>query len=156
MSIRQVSKREFRELMSRLSRYVLPENFIKSKDIKSVSFRDKELFIVNQKPLFVKIGRIVIPYIENSWLLEQLPKIIVDTGAVPHLSNGADVMIPGIVSYQHFEKDDIVCVYVEKYDIPLAIGVALLSSEDLSGAKRGKAVRNLHYRGDEVWRYLKG
>jgi len=36
----------------------------------------------------------------------------------------------------------------------LAIGASLVSSSDIKAIKKGKAVRNLHYVGDRLWKAL--
>jgi PUA domain protein len=155
MNIRQVSKKEFKGLLKKLDKYIIPDRFGKSKDVKSIRIKDKELFLVNDEPIFIKVDERVIPFIGNDWLVKQLPQVVVDKGAVPYLSNGADVMVPGIVSYSKFEKDDVVNVVVEEYMVPLVIGVSLLSSSELDNIKKGKAIKNLHYKGDEIWQYVK-
>ncbi len=86
----------------------------------------------------------------------ELPRVTVDMGAVPHILNGADVMVPGIVAFDEFEANDVVYVDdVEKRRV-FAVGRALMSSGELKSAKRGKAVHVLHYAGDRLWKLLTG
>lgn len=88
--------------------------------------------------------------------LIQLPKIVVDMGAVPFVVRGATVMVPGIVSTDKgIKKDDYVVIVDEKHDKPLAIGVALLDASEISKEKKGKAVLNVHYIGDRIWDFGK-
>lgn len=151
-----MSKKEFKRMLRTLDKYSFPDSFIKSKDVKSIVIKDKELFMVNGKPVLIRADDRIIPFIENDRLVAQLPKVVVDKGAVRYLSNGADVMVPGIVSYSEFERDDIVNVVVEEYMVPLVIGIAIMSSRELGIAKKGRAIKNLHYKGDAVWQYIKG
>ena len=81
-----------------------------------------------------------------------LPKIVVDTGAVPYVVRGAAVMLPGIVSTDKIiKKDDYVVIVDEKHDKPLAIGIALLDGSEISKEKKGKGILNVHYIGDRIW-----
>jgi len=89
----------------------------------------------------------------RSPILDSLPSIIVDMGAVPHICNGADVMAPGVVEVRgDFKAGGLVVVRDERHGKALAIGKALVDSEELRSLKRGKVVENLHYVGDRLWR----
>ncbi|MFX1297562.1 MAG: DUF1947 domain-containing protein [Promethearchaeota archaeon] len=84
--------------------------------------------------------------------LISLPKIVVDTGAVPYIVKGANVMVPGIVTVdENIKQSDYVVIVDEKHNKPLAIGVALMSANDIFEEKKGKAIRNVHYIGDKIW-----
>lgn len=81
-----------------------------------------------------------------------LPAVYVDAGAVPHILNGADVMVPGIKRIEgSFKAGDKVFVRELEKGRIIAMGVSLLSSAELEGAQKGKAVKTLHYLGDEIW-----
>jgi len=89
----------------------------------------------------------------RSPILDSLPSIIVDMGAVPHICNGADVMAPGVVEVRgDFKAGGLVVVRDERHGKALAIGRALVDCEELRSLKRGKVVENLHYVGDRLWR----
>jgi len=89
----------------------------------------------------------------RSPILDSLPSIIIDMGAIPHICNGADVMAPGVVEVKEdFEAGDLVVVRDERHGKALAIGKALVDSGELRSLKRGKVVENLHYVGDRLWR----
>ncbi len=88
------------------------------------------------------------------FLLQNTPEkffVTVDMGAVKHVLNGADIFAAGIVDADPEIKEND-CVYVrdEKYSKPLAVGIALLNGEDMINARRGKAIKNIHYYGDEI------
>ena len=36
---------------------------------------------------------------------------------------------------------------------PLAVGIALLNSEEMRSATGGKVIKNIHFVGDELWRW---
>lgn len=83
-----------------------------------------------------------------------LRRVAVDMGAVPHVANGADIMVPGIVSAQaDIKAGEVVVVVDERHGKPLAVGLALLPGPKMSGQK-GKAVKNLHHVGDKAWQLL--
>jgi PUA domain protein len=78
--------------------------------------------------------------------------ITVDKGAIKFVSNGADVMAPGIVEVEEgIKKGDLVWIREETHLKPLAVGEALLDAADIKAAGGGKAVKSLHYVGDKLW-----
>ena len=79
--------------------------------------------------------------------------VTVDMGAVPFVTNGADVMGPGIVDAEDsVEEGDMVWIRDAKNLVPLAIGVALRSSAEMKEKAGGKAIKSLHYAGDKLWK----
>jgi PUA domain protein len=85
--------------------------------------------------------------------LDSLPSVVVDMGAVPHICDGADVMAPGVVEVRgDFTPGDLVVVRDERHGKGLAVGRALVGSEELRSMRRGRAVKNLHHVGDRLWR----
>jgi len=78
--------------------------------------------------------------------------VTVDMGAVKFIANGADVMSPGIVEADEaIREGDIVWVRDVNNKKPIAVGIALKSGADMVRVKQGKAVKTLHYVGDEIW-----
>lgn len=111
------------------------------------------LYFINGELVFFEISDQLIPFLRV--LLKNLivlPKIVVDMGAIPFIVRGATVMIPGITAAdKNIQKNDFVVIVDEKHDKPLAVGLALLDEEDLTGKKKGKGIKNLHYVGDRYW-----
>jgi PUA domain protein len=89
-------------------------------------------------------------------LLQTTPSkryVTVDAGAVPYVYNGADVMAPGIVEADpEVQVGDLVWVRDEANRVPLAVGVALRSGEEMAAERQGKAVESLHHVGDRLWK----
>ena len=86
-----------------------------------------------------------------------LKKITVDMGAVKFVVNGADIMRPGIVEIEDgIMKNDFVAVVDVNNKKPLAVGIALYDAYEMKGMKNGKAVKNIHYVGDELWQVEMG
>ncbi|UCD13593.1 MAG: DUF1947 domain-containing protein [Thermoplasmatales archaeon] len=78
--------------------------------------------------------------------------VIVDMGAVGFVTKGADIMAPGIIDADaNIQKNDYVWVCDEKNRKPLAIGMALMTGEEMKSKKSGKAIKNIHYVGDKLW-----
>ncbi len=91
-------------------------------------------------------------------LLQFQPKkrdVVVDMGAVRFVTNGADVMAPGIVKADSMiEKDQQIWICDERHHKPLAVGIALISGEEMVKETSGKAVKMKHYIGDSLWNKL--
>ena len=103
----------------------------------------------------IKSGDTYLPFLSETGLLERFPKVMVDAGAIKFVCNGANVMRPGIKNFTTFQKDEIVCVAEETHNKFLAIGKALLSSDEMSNITKGEAVKNLHYISDKYWEAAK-
>jgi PUA domain protein len=75
-------------------------------------------------------------------------------GAVKFVTNGADVMAPGIVdAYSGIVEGDQVWVCDERNRKPLAVGIAVMSGEQMVEGDEGVAVKLVHYVGDVVWNF---
>lgn len=78
--------------------------------------------------------------------------VTVDMGAVRFVTNGADVMGPGIVDADpDIRAGDFVWVRDERNKKPLAVGVALADGPTLKSKAKGKQIKSLHYVGDRIW-----
>ena len=116
---------------------------------------DASVYFYNKFPILVKKENFLLPFIDivDRYKLD-IPKVVVDLGAVKFILNGADVMGPGIrYADDGINEEDIVRVVVEEYSRTIALGVSLRSSDKIR--ERGKSVRNIHYLGDRIWRSLK-
>ena len=79
--------------------------------------------------------------------------VTVDMGAVKVVTNGADVMGPGITEADDgISVGDMVWIRDEKNRVPLAVGVALRDTEGIRSKEKGKAIQMLHYVGDKLWK----
>ncbi|MDK2383181.1 MAG: RNA-binding protein [Candidatus Korarchaeota archaeon] len=80
-----------------------------------------------------------------------LPKVVVDLGAVKPIASGAHVMGPGIKEVMgDFDEGDLVVVVDERLRATIAIGRALRPPDQIK--ERGRSVKNLHHAGDAIWR----
>lgn len=77
--------------------------------------------------------------------------VTVDMGAVRFVTNGADIMAPGIVEADPSLKEGDWCwIRDERNKKPLAVGKALVPGSTMVRGK-GKAVKSIHYLGDKLW-----
>lgn len=105
------------------------------------------IMIIDGEPFFTVLGAIELK--PNKKL------VVVDSGAVRFIVNGADVMNPGIVSADpKIAPGDLVVVVEERHKKPLAIGRAMIPGTEMKG--EGKAIKSLHHVGDQVWKGLEG
>ena len=79
--------------------------------------------------------------------------VTVDAGAVEFVSNGADVMRPGIVEVdEEITAGDLVAVAEETHGKVLAVGRAATDSDDMLGDS-GKVVESIHHVGDDLYEF---
>ena len=96
------------------------------------------------------------PFLTVRGLLKYRPEtrfVTVDMGAVPYVTNGADVMGPGILDADPaIREGDLVWIRDVKNMVPLAVGISLRDAEELKSKGKGKAVTTLHNVGDKLWK----
>ncbi|WP_458185303.1 RNA-binding protein [Haladaptatus sp. NG-WS-4] len=79
--------------------------------------------------------------------------VTVDAGAVSFVSDGADVMRPGIVEAdESIESGDLVVIAEETHGKVLAVGRAKTSGDDMVGDS-GKVVESVHFVGDDLYEF---
>ena len=84
----------------------------------------------------------------------KLPKVIVDVGAIRFITNGADVMAPGVVFFDEtIRKDAIVAIHEERAETIIAVGMSLMDAQEFEKTKKGKVVKMLHYLKDDIWNF---
>ena len=115
---------------------------------------EAQVLLVDRTPVLLLAGGEPIPAITG---LEKfsidLPKVTVDVGAVPYIAKGAHVMVPGIVSLSRdFKEGAGVAVAEEKLGSIIAVGIALMSSDEIKLSSKGRAIKNIHHVGDKLWK----
>jgi len=123
------------------------------KKLEHVETDEWDFIFVEGEPLLFKIEGKIFPTVKGALKLAPARrKVIVDPGAVKYIVNGADVMCPGIVEADPLIKEgDLVIVAEQAHGKALAIGRALVPGKDMVKGK-GKAVKSIHYVGDELWK----
>jgi malignant T-cell-amplified sequence len=100
------------------------------------------------------------PYFPTLRLLHRypflLPVLRVDRGAIKHVMNGADVMVPGLRSERAVIEDEVeagaaVAVFAESKVHAIAVGVCKMSSAQMRINDKGIAIESAHYINDGLW-----
>jgi len=85
-----------------------------------------------------------------------LKTVVVDMGAIRFVTNGADVMRPGITKIEPtIKKNDIIQIVDETHSRALALGKALFDANAMESKTSGKVIKNLHTIKDNVWKFEK-
>jgi len=113
---------------------------------------DWEVVLVDGDPLvFYDEGE---PFLTVRGANEYPPErriVTVDAGAVQFVSDGADVMRPGIVDAEEtISAGDLVVVAEESHGKVLAVGRARVDADEMLG-EEGKVVDSIHHVGDDLY-----
>jgi PUA-domain protein len=107
---------------------------------------------VNGELEFFYLDGLPIPTLKLILKKNFLKAAVIDMPAIKFIINGADIMRPGIKQMDDFAQNDIIVIVDENNHKPLAIGQALFSSAEMQKLEKGKAIKNLHYVGDHIWK----
>jgi PUA domain protein len=145
---------EIRDIEERLSESLGVELDGDSYEFVELSGSEFDLVLVDGEPAVI--------YIEDEAFLtvrganEYPPErhvVTVDAGAVSFVSDGADVMRPGIVEADPEIADgDLVAIAEETHGKVLAVGRALTGGDDMVG-DAGKVVESIHHVGDDLYEF---
>ena len=113
----------------------------------------QDFIFVDGEPLLFKINGKIFPTVKGALKLNPTRRrVVVDPGAVKFIINGADTMSPGIVEADPtINEGDLVIIVEQAHSKAIAIGRALISGKDMVRGK-GKAIKSIHYVGDELWK----
>ncbi|NPA86356.1 MAG: hypothetical protein GXO42_03110 [bacterium] len=118
-----------------------------------------ELIYYTQEPakqvVAVAVHGAIFPALNLFWKLKIRPKtsyVVVDQGAVKPIVSGADILRPGIIEVHNIEKQKLCAVLEPERRVPIAVGLCLVSEEELKNMQRGKCIKNLHHLGDRLWK----
>ena len=151
MPKRQLSQKEIKDVNDSAKGFAM--EIYKKDRIELLEEKHKIIFINGEAALFYYEGSLL-PTLKLLQKNNALKTVTVDMGAVRFVVNGADIMRPGIrLCEPGIKKDDFVSIVDETHKKPLAIGIAMFSGEEIMAQKGGKAVKNLHWVGDEIWNY---
>ena len=127
--------------------------FLKDKNIEIAEFDGQMLIIIDRMPALFVVDHRLLPTLKGIMHLDiKQPEVVVDSGAVSFIVNGANVMAPGIIEAdESIQTGDIVVITEERYGKPLAIGEALKDGTDMVNSQ-GRAVKSIHHVGDKIWK----
>jgi PUA domain protein len=125
-------------------------------DYERVEFTDsdREVVLVDGEPLVASFDDDLFVTVRGA--NEYPPEnhvVTVDSGAISFVSDGANVMRPGITdATADIDPGDLVVVVEETHRKALAIGRAETDGSDMIG-ESGKVVETLHHVGDELYEF---
>ena len=152
--MRHLKDKEAKQIVREfVDRYATAKQTLDSADhLQELLVDDNAIIFVDNVPLLIRRNGVWIPSLKFQVVLDSLPKVVVDMGAVPHVTNGAQIMRPGIrLILESFRKDDLVVIQDERFRKAIAIGAADLDSEGMKEMAKGKVITNVHYVGDPFW-----
>lgn len=151
----RLRQKEIQKLSERLYKIFGISTFSLNDTVDLAETRNYDIIFVNNEVLVMIIDNR--PFLTIKGVLKYHPRsrwVTVDMGAVRFVSNGADVMAPGIINADlSIESDDLVWARDERNLQPLAIGKALMSGIEMIESNKGKSIKTIHYVGDKLWRY---
>ncbi len=115
---------------------------------------DRRLVLVDREPMLLRTDDGPTLTVRGANALEPTRRIVtVDAGAVPFVSDGADVMRPGIVEAdESIAVGDFVLVAEETHGKVLGVGRAEVAGDALLG-EQGRVIRSIHHVGDELYEF---
>jgi PUA domain protein len=113
-----------------------------------------DLVLVDGDPEICYVDGDPFPTVRGANRLDPERRIVtVDTGAVSFVSDGADVMRPGIVAADEaITEGDLVLVAEETHSKVLAVGRALIDGSEMAGDS-GRVVGSVHHVGDDLYEF---
>ena len=126
---------------------------LEDKVLEKITLDEYSLILVDGKPLLFEIEGQLFPTVRGALEMELNKRIVtVDKGAIRFVSNGADIMAPGIVEADsEIKEGDLVIIVEEAHRKPLAIGKALMKGPQMVEADSGKAIKSITHVGDKLW-----
>jgi len=113
-----------------------------------------DVILVDGEQLIAELDDEPFPAVQGAIAFPPTESVVtVDAGAVEFVSNGADVMRPGIVEADAgIEPGDLVAIAEETHGKVLAIGRALTDGDDMVGDS-DKVVESIHHVGDDLYTF---
>ncbi len=151
MTREQLSKKDLKELSKQLDDCGLICTFSKKDKVEKV---DGIILSVNGNPDYMFYENKIYPALKLILRegINNFKKITVDEGAIRFVTNGADVMRPGVIDIDDdISAGDFIVVADSKYGKPLAAGLSLYASDKMKELEKGRVASNIHHVGDALW-----
>jgi len=118
---------------------------LENKTLEKITLEEYSIILVDGKPLLLEIEGHPFPTVRGALEMGLQKRVVtVDKGAVRFVSNGADIMAPGIVAADpEIKEGDLVIVVEEAHKKALAIGKALMGGQEMVEATSGKAIKSI-------------
>jgi len=153
--LRHLKDKEAKQIVREFEiRFPIAKEQLKATDhLQELVANDGSIIFADDVPVLIRKKDLWIPSLKFEIVIGSLPKVIVDMGAIPHITNGAQIMRPGIrLISDNFRKNEFVVIQDERFHKSLAIGTADVDSESMKAMTKGKVITNLHYVGDDFWK----
>ena len=126
---------------------------LENKTVEKITLEEYSPILVDGKPLLFEIEGHIFPTVRGALEMGLQKRVVtVDKGAIRFVSNGADIMAPGVVEADpEIKEGDLVIIVEETHRKPLAIGKALMEGPQMVEADSGKAIKSITYVGDKLW-----
>jgi predicted RNA-binding protein (TIGR00451 family) len=154
-----LSRRDSAKLLERIEKLNWASGIAgkKMKNVLQIVGEDFRVYVIGDYVL-AEIREIIFPTLHeehNRELLERLPALVVDMGAIPHIARGADIMRPGVRGFRgSFGEGDLLIIRDERNLRPIAVSRALKSIEECRVMEKGKIAENIHHVDDRIWRLV--
>ena len=94
MKIYNIPRKEILQLVNSLNESLMIEVGGKIKDAKVIKLDEAEVILIEDRFQLVRKDGKIFPFLRDQGLLDHLPAVIVDKGAIKFVCNGADIMRP--------------------------------------------------------------
>lgn len=155
MRVNVISKTETSKLVDVLRSSWPSESIPRIKTLKVYEAGKNKYLLTAEKFIAAKVENNYVPFVGDNDLLQHFPFITVDMKAVKFVCNGANIMRPGITTFQFFNQGSVVVIKDQTHLKPLSVGIALESSEEAAKKDKGCIINNIHYVGDSLWEIYK-
>lgn len=153
MKRKRLSKSEKRDLSDNLKNFGF-DLYLKKENLERIELDDITLIydLDSKRVICFKKEDNLFPSIHtiNSFN-DSIKKVSVDKGAVKPISNGANLMVPGIKEFDSFEEGELIKIMYE--ETPIAIGKSLISSDELNQSETGIGINSIHHIKDDIWSF---
>jgi PUA domain protein len=126
---------------------------LEDRNLEKITLEEYSLILVDGKPLLLEIEGHLFPTVRGALEMGLQKRVVtVDKGAIRFVSNGADIMAPGVLEADpEIKEGDLVIIVEETHRKPLAIGKALMEGLEMVEATSGKAIKSITHVGDKLW-----
>ena len=149
----RLKRREIIYIQNELKKTFTRDFFDTESSVETGYIEGKKIILVDDEPCFMIYENKIVFTLHGLYRYKPRENfVVVDMGAVRFITNGADVMSPGIVDVdKNVSENDQVWICDEQHHKPLAVGIAIIDGERMISERQGKAVKVIHYVGDSLW-----
>ena len=106
MKTHVISKKETEKILDILHKNWINVSIPKIKNIKVFEIENDKSILVIDSVIGISISNgLVLPFLGKPDILEKFPSIVVDSGSVKFICNGAKILRPGIIRFDDFVKN---------------------------------------------------